>query len=61
MCGPNPALHMIIRMGVPVVHSCSLCLQTKVASLFLHLLNTEVHKGVNKTRKKPLELEKDYL
>lgn len=24
-------------------------------------LNTEVHKGVNKTRKKPLELEKDYL
>lgn len=44
-------------------YTCWLCLQTQGAAAALRgfTLNTEIRDGVSKTRKKPLELEKDYL
>lgn len=47
-------------VGVPMVDSCGLCLQTRVfVSVFAP--NSEVHKVADRTRKKPLEWEKEYL
>ena len=43
-------------------HTCWLCLQTRGSCCITGFtLNTEIHEGVSKTRKKPLEVEKDYL
>lgn len=43
-------------------YTCWLCLQTRGSRCIAGFpLNTEIRDGVSKTRKKPLELEKDYL